>query len=210
MEILDRRFGAVLFDMDGTLIDSTAAVVATWTRWAVRIGVPAAELLADVHGRPTAHTIARFAGARDHAEEHAWIHAVALAERTSITAIPGAAGLLAHLATPWAIVTAADDALARYRLGLAGLAVPPVLVTTDRVAHGKPAPDGYLLAARSLGVAPADCVVFEDTPIGIEAARRAGSAVVALTTTFPHAQLAADAVIRDFTELRHLTRGIQR
>jgi sugar-phosphatase len=201
MDILGRTFRAVLFDMDGTLVDSTAAVEATWTRWAVRIGIPAAELLAHVHGRPTAHTIARFAGARDHAEEHAWIHAVALDEATSITAIPGAAALLARLTTPWAIVTSADDALARYRLGLAGLAPPAVLITVDRVAQGKPAPDGYLLAARTLGVAPADCVAFEDAPIGIEAARRAGMAVVALATTFPRAQLAADAVIDDFTEL---------
>lgn len=209
MDVLGRTFRAVLFDMDGTLIDSTAAVEAAWTRWAQRIGIPAAELLAYVHGRPPAATIARFAGARDHAEELAWIHAADMEERAPITAIPGAAALLATLTTPWAIVTSADDDLARLRLGLAGLPLPAVLVTADRVAHGKPAPDGYLLAARTLGVAPADCVVFEDTPVGIEAARRASMAVVALATTFPRAQLAADAVVGDFTELRRLGRGVQ-
>lgn len=209
MDVLGRTFRAVLFDMDGTLVDSTAAVEAAWTRWAARVGIPAAELLSYVHGRLPADTIARFAAARDPAEERAWVHAAEMAEPASITAIPGAAALLAALTTPWAIVTSADDALARRRLGLAGLAVPAVLVTADRVAHGKPAPDGYLLAARMLGVAPADCVVFEDTPIGIEAARRAGMAVVALATSFPRAQLAADAVIGDFTELRDVTRGAE-
>lgn len=201
MNVLGRTFRAVLFDMDGTLVDSTAAVEATWTRWAVRLGIPAAEVLACVHGWPTKDTIARFAGERDHAEEHAWVYADAMVDRTAITPIAGAAALLASLTTPWAIVTSANDELARYRLGLAGIAVPPVLVTVDRVAQGKPAPDGFLLAARSLGVEPADCVAFEDAPIGIEAARRAGMAVVALATSFPRTQLAADAVIDDFTEL---------
>jgi sugar-phosphatase len=98
-------------------------------------------------------------------------------------------------------VTSADDALARRRLTLAALPVPLVLVTIDRVARGKPAPDGYLEAARCLGVPAPACLVFEDSPVGIEAAQRAGMTVVALTTTTARAALEADSIIDDYTGL---------
>lgn len=201
MHLLGRTFRAVLFDMDGTLVDSTSAVTTVWTRWAARVGQPAPLVLAYCTGRPARSTISQFTPAPELEAEVAWQRASELAEPTPVPAIAGAAALLSSLAVPWAIVTSAEDALARRRLALAGLPVPRVLVTVDRVSRGKPAPEGYLEAARCLGVPPADCLVFEDSPVGIEAARSAGMAVVALATTTERAALPADAIIDDFTTL---------
>jgi len=201
MQLLGRTFRAVLFDMDGTLVDSTRATTAAWTRWADRIREPVAPILAYAHGRPSRSTIARFARGHDVDAELAWHRAIELAERSPVTAVGGARALLTRLSVPWGIVTSADDALARRRLSLAALPVPQVLITIDRVARGKPAPDGYLEAARCLGVPAPACLVFEDSPVGIEAARRAGMTVVALTTTTASAALAADTIIDDYTTL---------
>jgi mannitol-1-/sugar-/sorbitol-6-phosphatase len=200
MRLLGRTFHAALFDMDGTLVDSARSIAAVWTRWAERVGEPAAPIVAYSHGRPSRSTVARFAPARDLDAELAWLRAAELTDRTPVAAVVGAGALLASLAVPWAIVTAADEAVARRRLALAGLPVPRVLVTIERVARGKPAPDGYLEAARCLGVPAAACVVFEDSPVGIEAARRAGMSVIGLATTVG-AVLVADAIIDDYTAL---------
>ncbi len=201
MQLLGRTFRAVLFDLDGTLVDSTRATTAAWTRWSDRIRQPVAPILAYAHGRPARSTIARFVRRRDIEAELAWHRAVELAERSPVTAVDGARALLTRLSVPWGIVTSADDALARRRLSLAALPVPGVLITSDRVARGKPAPDGYLEAARCLGVPPPACLVFEDSPVGIEAAQRAGMTVVALTTTTARAALEADSIIDDYTGL---------
>ena len=121
-----------------------------------------------------------------------------------VVAMPGAASLLTHLpGLAWAIVTSCSDALARARLEACGLPIPRVLIAAERIANGKPAPDGYLAGARALGIPPADCIVFEDAPPGITAGIGAGARVVALTTTFPQEQLTeATRIVRDLTEVR--------
>ncbi|MCO1597183.1 HAD-IA family hydrolase [Micromonospora sp. RHAY321] len=176
---------AVLFDMDGTLVDSDAAVERAWRRWAAEYAVAPAAALAIAHGRPADQTIRRLLPTLDDATV-----AVAAARQlalqyddlSDVTATPGAHQVLAALARsglPWAVVTSADARLAEARLGAAGIAAP-VLVTVDDVSAGKPDPQGYLRAAALLGVSPARCLVVEDAEVGLEAGRAAGAMTAAL------------------------------
>ncbi len=185
---------AVLFDLDGVLVDSAAYVEQEWRRWAGARGLPPEPFLRVCHGRRALETI-RIAA--PHLDAEAEVRTFLPGEEAgaeSIGPLPGAASLLAALpAGSWAVVTSGFRPIATGRLRRAGLPVPAVLVCAEDVARGKPSPDAYLLAARRLGVAPADCLVFEDAPAGIEAARAAGMAVVGLTTTHPVERLMADA-----------------
>jgi sugar-phosphatase len=176
---------AVLFDMDGTLVDSDAAVVRAWTTWAGEHGVDAAEAIAMSHGSPSEPTVRKLL---PHLDEAAL--AVSLARQmelqyddlSDVAPTPGTLELLALLAErdlPWAVVTSADDRLARARLGAAGITAP-VLVTTDDIAAGKPDPAGYRLAARLVGVPPERCLVVEDAEVGLIAGRAAGARTAAL------------------------------
>lgn len=192
----DRRFAAVIFDMDGTLIDSTPAVLRSWTTWAIEHGVTA-EDLAGYHGVPSAGVVRAVVAAEHHETAIARIEELELADVDDIIALPGAADALAGLVgARTAIATSCTRGLFEARLGAAGLTPPTVVITVDDVERGKPAPDPFLAAAEALGVAPADCLVVEDAPKGIEAARAAGCAVLAVTTTSTPTELVgADVVI---------------
>lgn len=167
---------AVLFDMDGTLVDSTEVVESMWAAFAERFGVDLTALLAYSHGRQTRDTVARFLPpGPDPDRVVADFERAELVRVDGVREIPGAAWLLASLASaPVAVVTSASRELAEVRLRAAGLAVPDVLVPADEITRGKPDPQGYLLAADRLGVSPADCVVLEDAAAGIEAGVAAG------------------------------------
>ncbi|WP_145730800.1 HAD-IA family hydrolase [Nitrospirillum pindoramense] len=186
----DRRFAAFLFDMDGTLVDSIAAANRAWSRWAARHGLDPAPVLATMHGVRAVETIRRWSPPGTDVEAEAALLTLAEIEDVEGTvAIPGAPAFLATLPpTRWAIVTSAPRDLALARLGAAGLAPPPVIITADDVSRGKPAPDPFLLAARRLEVAPQDCLVWEDAPAGIAAGEAAGAAVAVITATH-HAPL---------------------
>lgn len=196
---MELRAAALLFDLDGVLVDSRAVVERTWRRWAARHGLDAGPLLAVAHGRRTRDTLKAVVPHLDPAPEVAWLDAAELEDLEGVVAVPGAAPLLAALANGrWAVVTSCGRELAARRLGRAGLPLPPVLVTSEDVARGKPAPESYLLGAQRCGAAPGACLVFEDTPPGIAAARAAGCRVVALGTTHAPAQLGgAEAVVPD-------------
>ncbi|NJP42328.1 HAD-IA family hydrolase [Actinacidiphila epipremni] len=173
---------ALLLDMDGTLVDSHAVVERCWTRWAVAHDLDPAAVLSVVHGRQGHATMAALLPGRPMAENYAE-NAVLLAEETAdldgVVPIPGAPAFLAALAgCPHALVTSASEGLARARMGAAGLAMPPVRVTAERVGASKPDPEGFLKGAAELGFGPADCLVFEDAEVGIAAARAAGMPVV--------------------------------
>jgi len=176
---------AVLLDMDGTLVDSDAAVERAWTTWAGEHGVEAAEALAVAHGAPADRTVRRLLPDLDDAAVAAAAArqlALQYDDLGGVTALAGAHALLAVLARrgiPWAVVTSSDVKLARARLGAAGID-PPLLVTVEDVAAGKPDPEGYLLAAHRLGVGPEACLVVEDAEPGLAAARSAGMRVAAL------------------------------
>jgi sugar-phosphatase len=176
------RARAVLLDMDGTLVDSTAAVERIWLEWAAEHGLDRETVLSVVHGRQGHESMAILLPERPMAENVA-DNVRHLARETTdldgVVEIPGAAALLAALdGVPHAIVTSADVGLMNARMGAAALAVPPLAVTAERVQASKPHPEGFLLAASEIGVDPADCVVFEDSAAGIDAARAAGMRVV--------------------------------
>ena len=196
---MELRAHALLFDLDGVLVDSHGTVERTWRRWAARHGLDADTLLAVAHGRRTWDTLQAVVPQLDPAREVAWLDAAELEDVEGVVAVSGAAALLEGLAAgTWAIVTSCGRELARRRLAHAALPIPDVVVTSEDVARGKPAPDGYRLGARRLGVGPASCVVFEDAPPGLEAARAAGCRVIALTTTHAAERLAAaDAIVPD-------------
>lgn len=175
---------ALLFDMDGTLVDSTAVVERTWADFSLRHGLDVEEVLAFAHGRPTASTTAHFLDDADAAVAEA-ARLAALEERTvdGIVEVPGAAALVAGLPEDrWAVVTSAGRRLAERRLDAAGVPRPTVLVTADDVARPKPDPEGYLLAARLLGVPVEACVAFEDSEAGVRAAVASGARTVVVGT----------------------------
>ena len=192
---------AVLFDMDGTIVDSTRVVELAWGRWAERHDIPLQSVLSFSHGRPTIATMQHFFPARDHTEELEEMARYEEAEFEGIVAVPGAAQLVHALQNhPWAIVTSAWRTLAEARVIAAGLPLPNVIVPVDEIRNGKPHPEGFLRAAEQLGVAPEECLVFEDTRPGIEAGLNAGMQVVGLLTTVPAEQLRRRPLIRDFRD----------
>lgn len=176
--------GAILLDMDGTLVNSDAAVARAWQRWAERHGLDGAYAYRISHGRQSHDTMAELLPDRpleQNLADSRELVAGETADLDGVIPIPGAARFLAALAgVPHALVTSADEGLARARMGAAGLPLPPVLVTAEQVSAGKPAPDGFLKAAAELGVDPADCLAFEDSGAGVAAAKAAGMRVVGI------------------------------
>ncbi|AOW11505.1 glycerol-3-phosphatase [Hydrogenophaga crassostreae] len=181
----DRAFSAFLFDMDGTLLSSIAAAERVWTAWARRHGVDAEALLAHLHGRRAIDTIrALNLPGVDAVAEAAAITQAEINDVDGVAPIAGAPAFLAALPVGhWAVVTSAPRALAERRMAAAGLPIPAVLITAEDVGNGKPAPDGYRLAAARLGMETHNCVVFEDAPAGIQAGETAGAAVVVISAT---------------------------
>ena len=195
------RVDAVLFDIDGTLVDSTAAVIRMWTTWAAKHGIDADEILRVCHGRRTEDTLGMFLPAGQHATAIAELEQWELADMDDVRALPGTQSLLRRLpADRWAAVTSGSRELMRTRLTAAGLPIPEVLVSAEAVEAGKPEPEGYLKAAAALGRDIRRCLVVEDAPAGVHAGRAAGARVLAVTTSHPASDLtSADAVIPDLT-----------
>ena len=182
----------VLSDLDGVLVDSHASIMRTWRWWAAQHGIERAAIDAVEQGRPSGEIVAALAPALDPAAEEDALNRRQAEDVGDVMALPGAADVLRAFAPDRvAVVPSGTVPLARARLGAAGLDAPPVLVTPERLRRGKPDPEGYLLAARELGADPADCVVLEDAPAGVEAGRAAGMRVVAVLTTHAPDQLAA-------------------
>jgi sugar-phosphatase len=193
---------AVLFDMDGTLVDSTSVVERAWGWWSARHAIPLEALLGFSHGRPTAATMEHFLPGRDHTAELGEMARFEETQLEGILAVPGAVQVVHALqGHPWAIVTSAWRALAEARVIGAGLPLPRVIVPVDEIRNGKPHPEGFLKAAEQLGVEPKDCLVFEDTRPGIEAGLSAGMQVVGLLTTAGADQLKHRPLIRDFRDV---------
>lgn len=185
----------LLFDMDGTIVDSTASVVRAWTGFAARNGLEAAAILAVAHGRPTVEVIAQFAPpGMDVAAEAARIESEEIDRTDGITEVPGAAVMLESIdPARWAVVTSATRELTVKRLAVAGLPQPRVLVAADDVTRGKPDPQPYLMAAEALGFEAKSAVVFEDAEAGLLSARAAGAAAIVVGA---HAGPAAEGLPR--------------
>lgn len=201
---------AILFDLDGVLVDSTPSVARVWTRWARDHGIDPQRAIAHAHGRRSIETVRALAPELNAAEENLRVEQMEIEDKEGVTALPGAARLLKTLPqNRFAIVTSATRPLARARIGYAGLPLPKHLLTADDVTEGKPSPEPYLKGAALLGFAPQDCIVIEDAPAGITSARTAGMQVIALPNTYPVDELAGStAVVRSLEDLEaHMRHG---
>lgn len=191
----------VLFDMDGILISSLGSVERSWTNWANLRGIDPEYAISVVHGRRAIDSVARLRPDLDSEAELKIIEDIEIEDNDGLVVLPGVVDLLAALpARCWTVVTSATDRLARVRLAAGGVPVPESLVTAERVTHGKPHPEPFVAGAALLGLKPAECVVFEDSPSGAQAGRAAGCTVIA--TTFSHAAAelnAAHYLVTDLT-----------
>ena len=195
---------AILFDLDGTLVDSTASVERCWRRWTARAGMAFEPVMAIAHGRPAAETLQKVAPHLNLAVESAWLEDAEVADAQTVRVIDGAQALLTSLpANRWGIVTSGTDRLARARIYHAGLPLPHLLVTADNVINGKPDPEPYLVGAQQMGLLPADCIVIEDSAAGVASAQAAGMRVIAVAAAHDAVGLeTADLVIAHLRDLR--------
>ena len=183
---------ALLFDMDGVLINSTPAVARVWRRWATDHGFNPEEVVARAHGRPSLTTVREFLPNANHEAENREVERREIADLEGIVPLPGALDILASLPKDrWTIVTSCTRPLAEVRIRAAGLPLPKKLITANDITHGKPHPEPYLKGASVLGFPPAECIVLEDVPAGVRAGKAAGAKVIAFKTTVQ------DSVLRD-------------
>jgi len=170
---------ALLFDLDGTLVDTTDAVEQLWSQWANKHGLDKEAIFAEIHGTRGEYIVEKFAPHLDLEDELQQLFAHELQLVDHVTAVPGAKLLLDQLdGMPWGIVTMSTKSSALKKLRVAGLPIPHILVTADDVKQGKPHPSPYLKAAQWLGICPDQCLVFEDAKAGIESGINAGMSVV--------------------------------
>jgi sugar-phosphatase len=196
---------AVLFDMDGVLVDSTPAVARVWTTWALEHGLIPDEVVRQAHGRPSLATIIELLPHGDHAAENNEVERREIEDLSDVIALPGALSLLQSIPEHrWAVVTSATRALAEVRLRAAGLPVPKHLVTASDLQRGKPYPDPYLKGSEILQIPPTECLVAEDAPSGVRAGKAAGARLLALRTTSTDEELlsaGADWIADDLSAL---------
>ena len=197
------RCAAILFDLDGVLLDSTRVVAAQYTRWALENGLDPSMVMHAAHGVRTIEVIQRVA---PHLDAEAETRKIEQREAAAdeVVRMPGAVELVNSIPKGrWCVVTSGTRFLATARMRRFGVPVPEILVTADDVQRGKPHPEPYLRGAELLKVNPAECVVVEDAPAGIQAARAAGMKVISLPSTYPASQLReADAIVSGLAKIR--------
>jgi mannitol-1-/sugar-/sorbitol-6-phosphatase len=200
---------AILFDLDGVLCDSTRQVDREWREWAAHKGVDGDAIMAIAHGVRTIEVIRRVAPHLDAAAEAAAIENHEAHDQTGVVVMPGAIDLVKTIPVGrWGVVTSGSRLLATNRLRHCGLPVPEVLVTSDDVTNGKPDPEPYLRGATKMRVSPAECVVIEDAPAGIQSARAGGMKVIGLASTYAAERLVeADAVVQGLAGIRVSANG---
>lgn len=194
---------AILFDLDGVLVDSHECVEAAWRDWAESHGLDVGAVLAEAHGHRSADTIRIVAPHLDADAEAKRLEAAESTHTRGLKEVPGARDLVTRIPdAKWAVFTSGTRRVAEHRLRFAHIPLPPALICAEDVRCGKPDPEGYRAAANRLGAHPADCIVFEDAPTGIAAARAAGAWAIGISTTYDAAALrGAHAVVGHLTDI---------
>ena len=181
---------AMLFDLDGVLVDSTPAVARVWTRWALAHGLDPEWVVHRAHGRPSRETVRELLPNSDYEAQNQIVLRGEIKDTEGVVPLPGTEQLLNSLPSDrWTIVTSCSRPLAEVRLRAAGLPIPPKMVTSNDVANGKPDPEPYLKGAAMLGIPASGCIVVEDAPAGIVAGKSAGARVIGFPTTMNPAEL---------------------
>ena len=199
---------AILFDLDGVLVDSTGSVTRQWKRWAQENNIDPQKVVEIAHGVRTIEIVRKLAPHLDAEAEVVRLEKREADDHEGVAVMPGAAELIKAIPEGrWCVVTSGTRHLAASRLKLASLPTPQVLVSADDVSKGKPDPEPYLMGAKLLGTKPAECLVIEDAPAGIRAAHAGGMKAIAITSTYPTSALQeADAVVQKLAqiEISHL------
>lgn len=200
---------AILFDLDGVLVDSTRQVDREWREWAARKGVDADAIMAIAHGVRSVEVIRRVAPHMNAEAEAAAIENHEAKDQSGVVVMPGALELVRSIPDGrWGVVTSGSRLLAQNRLRYCGLPVPEVLISSDDVKNGKPDPEPYLKGAVRLGLAPAECIVIEDAPAGIQSGRAAGMTVIGMASTYAPAKLVeANAVVQKLAAIQISANG---
>lgn len=197
---------ALLFDLDGVLINSTPAVARVWRRWAVERGFDPEEVVSRAHGRPSMTTIREYLPHANHESENREVERREIEDLEGVMPLPGALDLLRSLPPDrWTIVTSCTRPLAQVRIKAAGLPLPEKLITSNDITHGKPDPEPFLKGASCLGFRAEDCIVLEDVPAGVRSGKAAGARVIAFTTTVQKAGLleaGADWILGSCADIR--------
>ena len=194
---------AILFDLDGVLVDSTGSVTRQWRRWAIDNNIDPQKVLEIAHGVRTIEIVRRLAPHLDAEAEALMLEKREAEDQEGVSVMPGAAELLASIPEGrWCVVTSGTRYLATARLKLGNLPIPNVLVSADDVSKGKPDPQPYLMGAKLLGINPTECLVVEDAPAGIRAAHAGGMKAIGITSTYPASGLQeADALIQKLAQI---------
>ncbi len=196
---------AILFDFDGVLVDSDQIYDRHWTRWALEHGIEPQEILSIHHGRPSLQSMGIVAPHLNVIEESKVFNAEVESDENldGVEAYEGVKEALLYLPEDrWAVGTSATRAMVLPKLAYLDLPQAKVLVTADDVVQGKPNPEPYLKAAQGLGVDPKQCVIVEDSPAGLQAAKAAGAMAIAVATTHkPEALTDADVILNRFLDL---------
>jgi sugar-phosphatase len=200
---------AILFDLDGVLVDSTGSVGRQWRIWARERGIDEEKVIAIAHGVRAVEVVRTVAPHLDAEAEVRSLEKREAADHDGVSVMPGAVDLVRSIPEGrWGVVTSGSRYLATARLRLAGVPVPRVMITADDVVNGKPHPEPYLKGAESLGVNPGECLVIEDAPAGIRAAHAGGMKVIGLTSTYQASALGeADFVVAKLAQIHVVTDG---
>jgi len=198
------RCSAILFDLDGVLVDSTRSVERQWRIWARERGIDGDKVMTVGHGVRAVDVIRAVAPHLDAEAEVRKLESREADDRDGVVVMPGAVELVRAIPEGrWCVVTSGTRHLATERLRLVGIPLPKVLVAADDVAQGKPHPEPYLKGAQLLGANPAECLVIEDAPAGIRSAHAGGMKVIALTSTYPAPALKeADGVVEKLAQIK--------
>jgi sugar-phosphatase len=198
------RVRGILFDMDGVLVSSLGSVERSWKTWAESREIDPALAIRTAHGRRAIETVRLLRPDLNDEQELQWLEDMEVADNDGLEILHGVKPIIESLPQKhWTVVTSATDRLARARMAYGGIPVPARMITADMVTKGKPDPEPYRRGAELLGLAPADCLVIEDSASGAKAGHAAGCKVLA--TLFSHSleSLAiADWIVRSLEDVQ--------